>query len=273
MEQLIILVLHKGNPSVLNSSEKNAFNPAHPERFGKVNIDTMYYEGPGDICSPWDHALGQDRYITAEHLDPIKFCRLFKSHFPVYLFVGMGEQRKALESRVALKFDKADVKIVYLIRDPKDVALSHLPLNSLNLEKHGFPFPAYAKLFLEGKVSAGHWGQHTKNWLEVAAQYPEAFLVVTYEDIKEDPEGTARKVANFLNIDLTEGQLQACLHYSSFEVIKDMSKNSHVEHIHKDTVGGWRKRMSPEIVEAFNEMVRKAGLGKYGKKYSQKLCE
>lgn len=273
-EQLVLLLLTKGNPEPLNTKNKNAYHLSQPERIGKVFIDLLYHETPTkNINEPWGFTCGQDLTITAGDLDAIKFRRVLKTHHLAHMMIGMGEAAEALEKREIPPFIVPNVKFLWVIRDPKDVVLSMMRINSMNFEDHKFPLAAFVKAFLAGKTNRGCWAQHTREWYECYKKHPKNVLPLIYEDGKKDPEGTARHVAEFLDINLTPDELQKCLEFSSFDKMKEMSKGAETQHMSRGQVGGWRERFTPDMLEAFNKMCSDPSLGKYGSRYVHSINE
>lgn len=271
-EQIVCLLLNRGNPGDLNTREKNAYDPAHPNRIGKVFLDGLYHKNcTGNIAAPWGISLGKDRPMKAKDLDKIPFRRVFKSHHRAHMLIGAGEATEHLDREEPPPIETENVKFIWVIRDPKDAALSMMRINTTDYTKHGVPLTAFMKVFLEGKANRGSWVDHAREWLAFSKQRPDIILPLSYEENKKDPKGTARKIARFLDLDLTEEELDNSVHYSSFESMKEMSKDADAPHVLRGKVAGWRERMSDEMIEAFNEMASDPRLGELSGKYVYNL--
>lgn len=269
-EQLVLLLLSKGDPLKLNTAEKNSYDPNVPERPGKVFLDALYHKNPtGNIAAPWGLSFGNDLVMTQESLDELPFRRVFKTHHRAHMQVGLGAHWDLLDSKSLPPLENSGVKFLWVIRDPKDVMLSMMKINTTNYEKHGFPTTAFAKAFLAGRVNRGSWADHAREWRQFANANPDNVLPLTYEGNKKDPLGNARKVAQFLDIQLTEEELKRCVELSSFDAMREMSKNAPAQHIVHGRVGRWRERLSDDVIEGFNQMVSDPSLGDVGKQY---LC-
>lgn len=268
-EQLVLLLLSKGDPSHLNTKEKNAYYASTPHRLGKVFLDALYHKTPTEnIAAPWGVTCGMDLTLTAKELEEIPFRRVFKTHHRAHMMIGMGGAPDALSKLEIPPFIVPGVKFLWIVRDPKDVALSMLRINTTNYEHHDFPLTPFIKAFLAGKTNRGSWADHTREWLKCSQLHPDNVLPLTYEGNKADPVGFARRIAQFLEIDLTEEELQACVKFSSFDSMKEMSKGAEAEHVHQGCIGGWRQRMSTEMIEEFNDMLSDPSLGEYGQRYT-----
>jgi len=269
MEQIVLLVMHRGDPNALDTKTKNTYDPkANPPRNGKVLFETMFAEKSDvDMAAPWGSLCGQDMGLTKEDIESIPFRRLFKVHYRPHSLPGMSKAPEHGENFVKAPVDVDGVKIILLLRDPKDVALSLIRVNSINLQKGGVPLTPFLKTFLDGKLYSNDWNTYYQEWLDIVNQHPDKFLVIAYEDNITDSVGTIERVAKFLGMDLTEEEKESCRKYSAFGAMKEMSKNSKAEHVHVGKVGAWRDIYTKEVVEAFNEKLRDEKLGSYAERY------
>lgn len=243
---MVLLVLNGGDPSHLNTAEKNVYNPATPHRSGKVLVEFIFHEeGDREFAAPWGSLCGQTIPITPQQLEAIPNRRVFKSHLRPHLLPGLGDSADCLRKGVPPPLTEKGVKFIHVIRDPKDVAVSLYRVNALNLKQHGFPFVPYIKLFLQGNSLTGeYWPSYIKEWLAFAEENPQNVLILTYEDNLADPGGALQKIATFLNVELTDVQLENCIRFSSFEYMKGASRNAKVEHVHNGIVGDGAQSMS-----------------------------
>lgn len=267
-EQLVLLMLTKGDPTPLNTKRKNAYHASEPQNVGKVFLDALYHETPTeDICQPWGMGNGQDLTLTRKEVDEISFRRVFKTHHRAHMMIGMGEAREALDKQEIPPFVVPGVKFLWVLRDPKDTALSMMKINTTNYAAQGFPLTPFIKAFLEGKTNRGSWTDHAREWYECYKQHPDNVLPVSYEDSKKDPHAAAKRIAEFLEIDLTDEELENCVKHSSFASMKEMSKGAKSAHILQGRVGGWREQYSPDMIEGFNKMCSDPRLGEFGSRY------
>lgn len=267
VEQATLLILKHGDPTTLNTKQKNAFNPSRPERRGKVHLDLLFTKRPGKSAEPWGSSCGQDMPTTADDLEKIPFRRLFKTHRRPHMLAGMGEFPEQLKAKVPPPFTESDVKLIWIIRDPRDVVTSLHRVNIANFEKLGVPFTPFVKAFLEGRIFGGFWDVYTLEWLSLSKRYPRQFLILSYEDNVKNPRRTIEKIAKFLEVELTEQEVQACVKNSSFEAMKEMSRDAVVPHVHYGKAGGWRRKMTQEQNECFNKLCSNPALGSFGSRY------
>jgi len=97
-----------------------------------------------------------------------------------------------------------DVSIgaIYIVRDPRDVAVSFAHHCSIDFAKSvknmGDPDHVIAQKFTtQLSQPLGHWSQHVLSWID---QKEMPVLLVRYEDMLENPLQELRRVAEFLKI-------------------------------------------------------------------------
>lgn len=100
--------------------------------------------------------------------------------------------------------DKSKCKIIYVNRNPKDVAVSlysmYKKLNPKIMDYQG-EWNDFLEMFISGNVPYGSWFDYELNWQKEIANNPNInILQLQFEDMKQDLEGNVRKIANFLGI-------------------------------------------------------------------------
>lgn len=269
-EHMVSLLLANGRDDFLDPATKNTYNPREPDRPGKVLIDTLFHGQPADVdlCAPWGFVCGQAYPYTVDDVRGMNVHgvvkRVFKTHQPVAMSMK-GVDGKGPPAPGA--------KYIMVVRDPKDVAVSLFRVNSLNLRDLGMQFTPYVKLFLEGKCYLSPWNDYYAEWLALAEEYPDQFLIYTYENALRNPRQVLASIAKFLDLDCSDQVLDLCVRFSSFTHMKERTKSADAEHIHVGKAGGWRDWMSKEMVQAFNDLLDDDRLGKYGKMYQVNVDE
>ncbi len=128
-------------------------------------------------------------------------------------------------------FDPRYRRVICLVRDPRDVALSQYQhLRQLRRIDDAFPMEDFIERFLTGKLDRhlGSWGENVGSWL-AARSRDSGFLLLRYEDLLE---GTAReltRVADFAGLPATPEAISQAVERSSAEKMRKMAKS-----------GGWR---------------------------------
>jgi hypothetical protein len=149
--------------------------------------------------------------------------RLIKTHLPVEL----------LPSQVA----ENGSKVIYIYRNPKDVIVSYYHFaKMLTFANFKGTLDQFAWLLLLDKVPYSPYFPHINGYLEASQKNPKQYLVVNYEDMKEDPKAVIRQIAHFLIIsdDLNEDALDDICEQTSFEAMKS---NPATNYSHWDVYG------------------------------------
>lgn len=163
-------------------------------------------------------------------------------------------------------FDPRYKKVIYIVRDPRDVAVSNyhweLKLRSV---PDGYPIENFVPRWMNPDFwpRIGSWGDHVSSWL-ATRQGREGFLLLRYEDLKGNTAGELGKVARFLGIDASPERLKRAIELSSAE---NMRKIEHKESgkwvattltrqdkpfVRNATSGGW-KTVLPQTTVAYIE--------------------
>jgi hypothetical protein len=163
-------------------------------------------------------------------------------------------------------FDPRYRKVIYIVRDPRDVAVSNyhweLKLRSV---REGFPIDEFVPLWMAPQFwpRIGSWGDHVSSWL-ATRQGHDGFLLLRYEELKKNPEQELAQVAEFLGIEATPERLTRAVELSSAENMRKLeSKESgkwvattltrqDKPFVRNATSGGW-KNVLPEKTVAYIE--------------------
>ena len=111
--------------------------------------------------------------------------------------------------------------VIYLVRNPADLAISLSYFNSWDFEKSvDFLLDKNACLNETPKQVQqylGSWEVHTQSW---TTQDKVPMLVIKYEDLLDEPIENFRKIKNFLNIKVSENELINIINTIKFENLK-----------------------------------------------------
>ena len=114
-------------------------------------------------------------------------------------------------------------KVVYLVRNPLDVAVSYF-FYMLKVRRIGDDCPVddFVARFLGGKLDPfGTWREHVGSWLG-ARQDNANFLLIRYEDLRRDTERTLAAIAKVLDIETTRERLAAAIDLASPERMQQL---------------------------------------------------
>ena len=147
---------------------------------------------------------------------------------------------------------------IYLIRDPRDVAVSYAHHRGVDIDEI-VERMADDALFLGGADSRGKeqlpqplgsWSGHARSWLE---QTDIPVLVIRYEDMLRDPLTSLSRITAHLGITATLGQLQAAVVATRFDTLsrqeqalgfRERLAGATAPFFREGRSGGWRAQLS-----------------------------
>lgn len=99
-------------------------------------------------------------------------------------------------------------KVLYLVRNPRDVAISYYNYKHIRGEiDKAMSFEEFLNNFLDGGVDRfGAWPDHVASWLSVERTEAD-FKLVQYEHLLADKKTVLRDICEFLNIAVTDDVL------------------------------------------------------------------
>ena len=173
-------------------------------------------------------------------------------------------------------FDTRYKRVVYIVRDPRDVALSeyHAQRKSKRIGDD-YPIQEFVRSFLAGEsCDYGSWGEHAASWL--STRYGQAgFLLLRYEDMLRDTAGELSRMAGFLGIHSTSEQIEQAVARSRADKMRKLEKSQASQfNATKDTrqdilfvrnakAGGWHSELPEasilQIEQAWGHLIRWLG--------------
>jgi hypothetical protein len=161
-------------------------------------------------------------------------------------------------------FDPRYQKIIYIVRDPRDVAISnyHWEMKQRAV-KDGVPIEQFLPDWIDGKVwdRLGNWGDHVTSWLSTRGDRP-GFVMLRYEDLIADPARELVKVANLLGIEPSPDRLARAADLSSADRMRQLEQTQGKKwvqtrytrqdkpFVRKAASGGWKSVLSSQSVAA-----------------------
>ncbi|KAG1712214.1 Sulfotransferase 1C2 [Nymphon striatum] len=147
-----------------------------------------------------------------------------------------------------------DSKIIYLARNPKDVVTSFYFFHKHNTDVKNFNenFSQFFSRFLNDATLYSPYSNHVKAFWN--NRHRENVLFMFYEDILNDPIGSIRAVASFLNKNISDESVQNISKYIDFNNMKNISRNQ--------LASGQEKRLNVDV------FYRKGRIGSWKEMFS-----
>lgn len=161
---------------------------------------------------------------------------------------------------------------IYLIRDPRDVAVSLTHFWGCTQEKAievlndgDAIFPATAQQLAQ---YVKDWSGHARSWLE---QTNVTVSVIRYEDLLENTAEVLRKLVRFLSIQASNAEVERAVRHASFRELSAQEQDKGFREASRTGApffregrsGGWRNALTQcqaeRIVEAHREMMTRFG--------------
>jgi len=165
--------------------------------------------------------------------------RLIKTHLPYWLAPSNMQGKK-----------------VFITRDVKDVFVSNYHFRrSFEKEADMLQIETYKEMFMSGSVVYGDWFEWHRKWLDVTDNQS---LWVTYEDLITNFDETIRKIAMFINVDLTGSLLIDVKESINIDRMRESLKNSPVKgnFVRKGIIGDYANFLNEEEIKTLNEKTK-----------------
>ena len=114
-------------------------------------------------------------------------------------------------------------KIILTVRNPKDTVVSYYNHVTNLKSAYGYDgsFNDFFDLFIEGKLEYGDYFDHLLDWEKrMKSQNCNQILMVSFEDLKADPLKCVHKVAEFLEVKVTDDFASEVVEACSFKKMK-----------------------------------------------------
>ena len=124
-------------------------------------------------------------------------------------------------------FDPRYRKLIYIVRDPRDVVLSyyHFQRKYRQIED-GYPLERYVEQFISGRLLSwdwGTWGENVASWISTRRR-SENFLLLRYEDMIENTTRELVRIARFLGVEATSERLEEIVCRSSADRMRALEQ-------------------------------------------------
>ena len=164
-------------------------------------------------------------------------------------------------------FDPRYPRVIYIVRDPRDVAVSFYYYNlKVRVIPDGYPMDEFVERWIAAHVvgyadRVGSWEDHVLSWVRLREGKP-GFRLVRYEDLLADPVKELTALAFLLNIDATPDRIERAVRLSSAGHMQSLEKTQSqqwtatkgtrqdIAFVREAKAGGWRNKLSAAAVRA-----------------------
>ena len=204
--------------------------------------------------------------------EPVTFLNV-ESRIPEIYFNSDHRMRALVRPRILKShecFQPHYPRIIYIVRDPRDVAVSfyHHNLKAGNIADD-YSIDEFIPRFIAAEFDRrwGTWAEHVQSWTLLRQDHPKFFLL-RYEDMKAQPEQELLRLTEFLeycsfrHIDNSLEKLQRAVELSSPERMRMLEKEQGKKwvltratradkpFVRSAKSGGWKSALSPASVAA-----------------------
>src|SRR6267154_1816091 len=244
---------------------------------GRINAGRGLTILPGDRFlvsyprsgSTWSRFLIGNLLSASE---PITFANI-ESRFPSIYICTDRQLRSVARPRLLTSheaFDPSYKTIIYVVRDPRDVAVSfyHYAIKNRHIPD-GYPLEKFVSRYVAVEVGPmydrwGSWADHVMSWIAMRQDH-DGFLLLRYEDMVQGPERELAKVASLLKVEVTSERLSRAVELSSADRMRRLEKEQHEvwtqtsqtradkPFVRSAASGGWRASLSSSAVAEIEE--------------------
>lgn len=163
-------------------------------------------------------------------------------------------------------FDPRYKKVIYIVRDPRDVVISYWHFAKKQKYIVGqTSLDDFVDVFIQGRLNGfGAWGEHVGSWLG-ARESTANFLLLRYEDLLSNAKEELRKVASFFGVRRDEVRIKRAIELSSFNRMKEMEVNQRIQwkairnsrqeipFVRSGRSGGWKEVLSDQSASSIQD--------------------
>jgi hypothetical protein len=211
--------------------------------------------------------------------DPVTFAQL-ESRIPEIYDVTDRNLRAFPRPRIIKShecFDPRYKKIVYIVRDPRDVLISYYEFQlKRRVISEDISLEEFVPRFMESEIEpkTGSWRDHVVSWTATRGGQKN-FLLLRYEDMLADTQKESTKIASFLGLDSSPERIARAVALSSADRMRKLEKEQSRQwketkktrqdkpFVRKAASGGWKAILSEksvvQIESAWGDVMRSAG--------------
>jgi Sulfotransferase domain len=211
--------------------------------------------------------------------DPVNFAKL-ESRIPEIYDVTDRQLRAFPRPRIIKShesFDPRYKKIIYIVRDPRDVVLSYYEFQlKRRVVTEQCSLEQFLPRFMESEFEpkTGSWRDHVLSWTATRGGSKD-FLLLRYEDMIANTQEESTKIAKFLGFDANPERIARAVALSSADRMRKLEKEQARQwketkktrqdkpFVRKATSGGWKSQLPERCVapieSAWGDVMRSVG--------------
>jgi len=154
-------------------------------------------------------------------------------------------------------------RVIYIVRDPRDVALSYYHFHRKNRQiEDAYPLAGFISDFVGGRMISASWGTWRENvgsWISARGGTP-GFLLLRYEDMLADTLNQTNRLAEFLGVKPTSSLLERAIESSAADHMRELEqsqggqwvstkgKRTDIPFVREASAGAWKTKMPERSV-------------------------
>jgi hypothetical protein len=154
-------------------------------------------------------------------------------------------------------------RAIYIVRDVRDVMLSSFAREIALDVLHIRTLDAYVRPFMRGKMTRfGSWQKHVDGWMNSPLAKSGDLLVVRFEEMRKDLEGTVARCMEFLGKKVDLAVIRAVVLNNSLAKMRDKEDQARTlpkspgeegRWVGKGAVHGWRQKLTEPQLQIIDE--------------------
>ncbi|VEN43799.1 unnamed protein product [Callosobruchus maculatus] len=224
--------------------------------------------------SSFVHKETKAEFLEENMKNPEKYKLVQKIDHPRWKILERMTSRRFIKTHLPFSLLPPDLlntgcKVVYIARNPKDVAVSFYHLNRL-IRTQGYvgDFPLYWKFFQRNlQPWTPYWEHIREGWTR---RHEKNVLFLFYEDMSQDIYSTIKKISDFFGKDYTKEQYEKLANHLdienfrknksvNYDVLKHLGilKSGEAGFVRKGKSGGWEDYFTEELNQMANDWIKK----------------